>query len=82
MHGSVIDGLLAGLKSRRKCPNIGLQESVIDGLLAALKSRRKCASFSPQGSVIDGRLPTVIVIVSTPYLETLLSILLIITFQN
>ena len=52
--GDIFKWLLAGLKSRRKCANFGLQESAIDSLLAGLKSRKKCANFGLQGSVIDG----------------------------
>ena len=37
--------VITRLKSRRKCPNFGLQGLVIDGLLAGLKSRRKYANF-------------------------------------
>ena len=45
-----------GLKSRRKCPNFGLQGSVIDVLLAGLKSLRTYPNYGLHGSVIDGLL--------------------------
>ena len=45
------DRLLAGLKSRRKCANLGLNGSVIDGLLAGLKSRRKFSNIGLKGSL-------------------------------
>ena len=50
---AVIDRLLAGLKSHRKCANFSLQGSIIDELLAGLKIHRKCVNLNLQESVID-----------------------------